>query len=75
LFLEREYKDREISAITYFLKRKGLSRAERHAVILHLSYHYTSTPGKNRMENLAIDGYFKHVSNRNQLKERVKDRE
>jgi hypothetical protein len=40
IFLEREYTTYEIKAVTHFLKSYYLSRAEIHAVILHLGYRY-----------------------------------
>ncbi len=61
IFLEREYTFRDISSISKFLKRKGLSRAERHAVIYKLGYRYSiPISAKNSMENLSINGYFCH---------------
>jgi hypothetical protein len=41
-FLEREYSEREVAVISGFLKRKGLTRAEIHAVMFHLGYRYTT---------------------------------
>jgi hypothetical protein len=57
-FLVREYSEREIAVLTGFLKRKGLTRAETHAVILHLGYRYN--PGGPSLEHMAIDGYCDH---------------
>ena len=59
LFKIKQYSPYEIGIITRFLKRKGLTRAERHAVILHLGYRYASAPD-GHMGNLVIDGYYNH---------------
>jgi hypothetical protein len=45
VFLERQYSAREVAILSSFLKRKGLSRAEIHAVIFHLGYRYTTING------------------------------
>ena len=53
VFLVREYSSHEIGEVTSFLKRKGVSRAETHAVALHLGYRYNI----EGVEHMAIDGY------------------
>ena len=55
-FLVRDYSSREIQTITHFLNRYHLSRAEIHAVVLHLGYRYNT--GNKALRHLAIDGYF-----------------
>lgn len=60
-FKDREYTSHEIKAVTHFLKRVGLSRAERHAVVLHLGHHYYPRTTKE-FQNLKINGYFEHKS-------------
>ncbi len=56
VFVKREYTYRDVHGITQFLKRKFLTRAEIHAVIVHLGYRYSSKPN-NSNRNLRIDGY------------------
>lgn len=60
-FKEKQYSNTEITAISSFLKRHGLTRAERHAVVFHLGYRYKAKPLKqNNMLNLRINGYYNH---------------
>ena len=56
IFIEREYNFRDVHGITQFLRRKFLTRAEIHAVVMHLGYHYSAwSSSSNR--NLRIAGY------------------
>jgi predicted transport protein len=61
IFLEREYTSYEIKSVTHFLKRYHLSRAEIHAVILHLGYRYCK---RNRsVGNVAVADYLDNNPN------------
>ncbi len=56
IFIEREYTFRDVHGISQFLKRKFLTRAEIHAVIIHLGYRYSAFPSPSN-RHLRIDGY------------------
>jgi len=55
-FIERKYTLGDVHGITQFLKRKFLTRAEIHAVVIHLGYRYSARPSPSN-RNLRIDGY------------------
>jgi hypothetical protein len=55
VFLVREYSRREAAVITRFLRRKGLTRAEVHGVMLHLGFRYSTINAS--LARIAIDGY------------------
>ena len=61
IFLEREYTPYEIKAVTHFLKRYHLSRAEIHAVILHLGYRYNKR--NKSVGNVAVGKYLDNNPN------------
>ena len=55
-FIERDYTFRDVHGISQFLKRKFLTRAEIHAVVIYLGYRYSARPSPSN-RNLRIDGY------------------
>jgi hypothetical protein len=60
-FKEKTFSEPEIHAISSFLKRHKLSRAERHAIVYHLGYRYRAhSSSQLDMRNLQIDGYYNH---------------
>jgi predicted transport protein len=61
IFLEREYTAYEIRAVTRFLKRYYLSRAEIHAIILHLGYRYNKR--NKAVGNMALADYLDNNPN------------
>ena len=61
IFLEREYTPYEIKAVTRFLKRYHLSRAEILAVILHMGYRYNKR--NKSVGNVAVADYLDNNPN------------
>jgi predicted transport protein len=63
VFLEREYTTHDIKAISRFLKRYHLNRAEVLAVIHHLGYRYSKR--YNVLGNVAVADYLDFNPNKN----------
>lgn len=58
-FIKRPYNLNEIKVISHFLKEKGLTRAERHAIIYSLGFKYQAS-NNCQLRHLQINGYLNH---------------
>lgn len=58
IFKERKYDRDDIHALTTWLKRFGLTKAERVAIITHLGYRYSAANFHSSIGHMKINGFF-----------------